>query len=117
MSLSIKQLEQNPWEQVNEKFKVGQRIKGKISNIADFGMFVQLMPGIDGLVHVSDLSWTEHIDHPSDRYQVGQEVEAVILTSIDIANKKISLGINQLSKDPWESVEHDYPVNALLTVK
>jgi small subunit ribosomal protein S1 len=113
MSLSIKQLEQNPWEMVNEKFKVGQRITGKISNITDFGIFVQLMPGIDGLVHISDLSWTEHIDHPRDRYQVGQEVEAIILT-IDTANKKISLGIKQLSKDPWENVESDYPVNSIV---
>lgn len=113
MSLSIKQLEQNPWDLVNEKFKIGQRITGKISNITDFGIFVQLMPGIDGLVHISDLSWTEHIDHPRDRYQVGQEVEAVILT-IDTGNKKISLGIKQLSKDPWENVEQDYPVNSII---
>ena len=68
MSLSIKQLEKNPWESINEQFKIGQKIKGNISNITDFGIFVQLMPGIDGLVHISDLSWTEHIDHPGDRY-------------------------------------------------
>ena len=65
MSLSIKQLDKNPWESVDEQFKVGQKIKGTISNITDFGIFVQLLPGIDGLVHISDLSWTEHIDHPS----------------------------------------------------
>ncbi len=65
MSLSVKQLEKNPWEQVEEQFKVGQQVKGTISNITDFGIFVQLLPGIDGLVHISDLSWTEHIDHPS----------------------------------------------------
>ena len=81
MSLSVKQLEKNPWEQVEEQFKVGQKIKGTISNITDFGIFVQLLPGIDGLVHISDLSWTEHIDHPSDIYKKGDKVEAVILGS------------------------------------
>ena len=77
MSLSIKQLEKNPWESIDEQFKIGQKIKGTISNITDFGIFVQLIPGIDGLVHISDLSWTEHIEHPSDRYKQGEEVEAV----------------------------------------
>ena len=95
MSLSIKQLEKNPWEAIGEQFKVGQKIKGTISNITDFGIFVQLMPGIDGLVHISDLSWTEHITHPSDIYKKGEEVEAVML-AIDEENKRISLGIKQL---------------------
>jgi len=113
MSLSIKQLGKNPWEAVNEEFKPGQTIKGKISNITDFGIFVQLLPGIDGLVHISDLSWTEHIEHPSDRYKIGQEVEAVIL-SIDKDNKKISLGIKQLSNDPWESVAEQYPIGSIV---
>lgn len=113
MSLSIKQLEKNPWEAVGESFKVGDKIKGKISNITDFGIFVQLMPGIDGLVHISDLSWTEHIDHPADVYKRGDEVEAVIL-SIDKENKKISLGIKQLSEDPWASIVQDYPVGSMV---
>lgn len=113
MSLSIKQLEKNPWESIQEQFKVGDKVKGKISNITDFGIFVQIMPGIDGLVHISDLSWTEHIDHPRDRYAIGEEVEAVIL-GIDKDNKKISLGIKQLAQDPWENVENDYPVNAII---
>lgn len=113
MSLSIKQLGKNPWEMVNEEFKQGQTIKGKISNITDFGIFVQLLPGIDGLVHISDLSWTEHIEHPSDRYKIGQEVEAVIL-NIDKDNKKISLGIKQLSNDPWETVAEQYPVGSIV---
>lgn len=114
MSLSIKQLESNPWQMLDKNFKIGQRVKGNISNITDFGIFVQIMPGIDGLVHISDLSWTEHIDHPGDRYKIGQEVEAVIL-NIDQANKKISLGIKQLDKDPWETVEQDYPINNVVT--
>ncbi|HLJ31700.1 MAG TPA: 30S ribosomal protein S1 [Candidatus Babeliales bacterium] len=113
MSLSIKQLGKNPWETVNEQFKPGQVIKGKISNITDFGIFVQLLPGIDGLVHISDFSWTEHIEHPSDRYKPGQEVEAVIL-AIDKDNKKISLGIKQLSIDPWEKVAEEYPIGSVV---
>ena len=113
MSLSVKQLDANPWEQVGEQFEVGQKIKGTVSNITDFGIFVQLMPGIDGLVHISDLSWTEHIDHPSDKYAKSGEVEAMIL-NIDKDNKKISLGIKQLSTDPWEKIEQEYPVNTLV---
>ncbi len=113
MSLSIKQLEKNPWEAITEKFKVGDKIKGTISNITDFGIFVQLMPGIDGLVHISDLSWTEHIEHPADIYKRGQEVEAVIL-SADKDSKKVSLGIKQLDQDPWEKIGQEYPVNSIV---
>lgn len=113
MSLSIKQLDKNPWESVNEQFKVGQKIKGTISNITDFGIFVQLLPGIDGLVHISDLSWTEHINHPSDIYKKGDEVEAVIL-GIDKDNKKISLGIKQLAQDPWERIEQEYKIGSII---
>ncbi len=113
MSLSIKQLEKNPWESVEEQFKIGNKVKGNISNITDFGIFVQILPGIDGLVHISDLSWTEHIDHPRDRYQVSDEVEAIIL-GIDKENKKISLGIKQLTTDPWENVEAEYPIQSVI---
>lgn len=108
MSLSIKQLEKNPWESLSQEFQVGQHVKGTISNIADFGIFVTIKPGIDGLVHISDLSWTEHINHPGDLYKKGQEIETVVL-GIDEANKKISLGIKQLSQDPWEVIEQQYP--------
>jgi len=113
MSLSVKQLEQNPWKSIGEKFKVGQKIKGTISNITDFGVFVQLIPGVDGLVHISDLSWTEHINHPSDIYNRSDEVEAVIL-AIDEGNKKISLGIKQMAPDPWELVKDEYPVGTIV---
>ncbi|MFC1845506.1 S1 RNA-binding domain-containing protein [Candidatus Dependentiae bacterium] len=116
MSLSIKQLEQNPWQAIGQKFEVGQRIKGTISNITDFGVFVQLTPGVDGLVHISDLSWTEHINHPSDIYNRGDEVEAIIL-GIDEANKKISLGIKQLTTDPWETVKDEYPIGTIVDGK
>ena len=113
MSLSIKQLQENPWQQLHEKFKIGDKIKGKISNITDFGVFVQLMPGIDGLVHISDLSWTEHINHPADIYKKSQEVDAVIL-GIDEENKRVSLGIKQLSDDPWANIEEEYPVGTIM---
>ncbi len=113
MSLSVKQLEKNPWEQVEEQFKVGQQVKGTISNITDFGIFVQLLPGIDGLVHISDLSWTEHIDHPSDIFKKGDTVEAVVL-AVDKNNKKISLGIKQLQQDPWDNIEKEYPAGSLV---
>lgn len=113
MSLSIKQLEKNPWDAIAEKFKIGDKIKGTISNITDFGIFVQLMPGIDGLVHISDLSWTEHIEHPADIYKRGSEVEAVIL-AIDKDNKKVSLGIKQLAEDPWNKIEDEYPVGKII---
>ncbi len=116
MSLSIKQLEKNPWEAIDEQFKVGQKVKGIISNITDFGIFVQILPGIDGLVHISDFSWTEHIEHPKDRYAINNEVETVIL-SIDKDNKKISLGTKQLSPDPWENVETDYPADSIIDGK
>src|SRR3990167_11177782 len=78
MSLSVKQLDQDPWKSIGEKYKVGERIKGKITNITDFGIFIQLIPGVDGLAHVSDLSWTEHIDHPGHVYKKEQEIDAVI---------------------------------------
>jgi small subunit ribosomal protein S1 len=100
-------------ESIEEQFKASDKVKGTISNITDFGIFVQILPGIDGLVHISDLSWTEHIDHPRDRYTVGDEVEAVVL-GIDKENKKISLGIKQLSQDPWDSVETDYPLGSVV---
>jgi small subunit ribosomal protein S1 len=113
MSLSIKQLEDNPWKSVSEKFKVGQKVKGTISNITDFGIFITLTPGVDGLAHVSDLSWTEHIEHPADLYKKGQEIEAMVL-SVDETNKKISLGIKQLSQDPWENIEQEFPVGKIV---
>jgi small subunit ribosomal protein S1 len=113
MSLSIKQLQKNPWQAIGEQFKIGQKIKGQISNITDFGIFVQLLPGIDGLVHISDLSWTEHITHPADIYKKGQEVEAVVL-SVDEANKRIALGIKQLQPNPWELIEQEYPVGKII---
>lgn len=113
MSLSIKQLEKNPWDIVDEKFKVGETIKGKISNITDFGIFVSLLPGVDGLVHVSDISWTDHVEHPQDVFSKDDEVEAVI-TGINKDEKKISLSIKHLQPNPWESIEKDFPAGTIV---
>lgn len=109
MSLSIKQLREDPWKMVASKFKIGEKIQGKISNITDFGLFVQLLEGVDGLVHISDISWTDHVTHPSDRYKKGDTVEAIVL-AIDAENRKVSLGIKQLEKDPWTNVGSEYTV-------
>lgn len=113
MSLSIKKLSDDPWKTVAEKFKPGEKISGKITNITDFGLFVQLLEGVDGLVHISDISWTEHIAHPGDKYKKGDVVQAVIL-SIDVDNRKVSLGIKQLENDPWTTVAVAYPINSVI---
>ena len=113
MSLSVKKLSDDPWKTVAEKFKAGEKISGKITNITDFGLFVQLLEGVDGLVHISDISWTEHIAHPGDKYKKGDIVEAVIL-SIDVDNRKVSLGIKQLENDPWTTVAVAYPANSVI---
>jgi len=113
MSLSVKQLLDNPWSSVKDQFKIGQKITGPITNITDFGVFIQLMPGVDGLAHVSDLSWTEHIEHPGSLYKKGDGIEAIIL-SIDEENKKVSLGIKQLSQDPLETLTQTYKAGDII---
>jgi small subunit ribosomal protein S1 len=113
MSLSIKQLEKNPWDKVFEEYKVGQVVKGKVTNIADFGFFVQIAPGIDGLVYVSDISWTQHIKHPSDFYTKGQEIEAVII-DINHAKKKIALSVKELTQNPWMTIAEKIAVGDMV---
>jgi small subunit ribosomal protein S1 len=113
MSLSIKQLSEDPWKMVAERFHIGDRITGHVTNVTDFGIFIQLHDGVDGLVHVSDISWTEHITHPGDRYKRSDVVQAVIL-SIDLDSKKISLGIKQLTQDPWDGIEGEFQVGKLV---
>ena len=103
LSLSIKQLKPSPWELISQRYQAGQKITGKVKSITDFGVFVGLPEGIDGLIHISDLSWTKHIKHPSELLKKGQKIEAVIL-SIDSANEKIALGLKQLEQDPWIEV-------------
>ncbi len=113
MSLSIKQMSEDPWKKIADRFKEGDRVTGQISNITDFGIFVRLDEGVDGLVHISDISWTGHVKHPSDRYKKGDTVEAIIL-GIDPQHRKISLGIKQLEQDPWAIVEDKYPVGSVV---
>jgi small subunit ribosomal protein S1 len=108
VSLGLKQTEQNPWELVRSNHPVGSRIAGKVKSITDFGLFVELSEGIDGLVHVSDLHWTKKVKHPSELFKKGDDVEAVVL-GIDVDNERISLGIKQLSEDPWTAVPKRYP--------
>jgi small subunit ribosomal protein S1 len=101
LSLSIKQLKPKPWEIVGERYRVGQTIAGKIKTITDFGAFVRLPEGVDGLIHISDISWTKHIKHPSEVLKKGQKLEAVVL-SIDPQKERMALGIKQLKPDPWQ---------------
>ena len=109
ISLGLKQAEPNPWEMVKINHPVGSHIQGKVKSITDFGIFVGVDEGIDGLVHVSDLHWTKKLKHPSDAYKKGDDVEAVVL-AIDVENERISLGIKQLQEDPWNAMPSRYPV-------
>ena len=108
ISLSVKQLKPNPWDTISEDYPVGAVIEGKIKNITDFGIFIGIAEGIDGLVHVSDLSWTKKINHPSELYKKGDDVQAVIL-NIDKDNERFSLGIKQLAANPWDLISEKYP--------
>jgi len=116
ISLGMKQLQPNPWDLVTENYPVGSIIEGKIKNITDFGIFIGIEEGIDGLIHVSDLSWTERIKHPSEKYSKGQTIQAVVL-KIDRENERFSLGIKQLTPDPWQQTIEKYPVGAMVTGK
>jgi small subunit ribosomal protein S1 len=116
ISLGMKQLQPNPWDLVTENYPVGSIIEGKIKNITDFGIFIGIEEGIDGLIHVSDLSWTERIKHPSEKYAKGQTIQAVVL-KIDRENERFSLGIKQLTPDPWQQTVEKYPVGSLVKGK
>ncbi len=118
ISLGMKQLEENPYEKVLEKYPPGTVVEGVIRNIADFGVFVELEPGIDGLVHITDLSWVQRVRHPSELHKKGDEVKACVLNIDNSGEKpKISLGIKQLSTDPWDRVPYEFPVGKLTDVK
>lgn len=114
ISLGMKQVEPNPWDVIAEKYPVGTVIEGKIKNITDFGIFIGIDEGIDGLVHISDISWTKRIRHPSELYKKGQEVQAKVL-HIDKEQERFSLGIKQLEPDPWEEIPYKYPVGSTVT--
>ena len=116
ISLGMKQVEPNPWTLLEEKYPVGAVIRGKVRNITDFGIFVGIEEGIDGLVHISDLSWTTRVKHPSEMFQKGDEVEAVVL-NIDVENERFSLGMKQLHEDPWERIPNTYPRGSRVTGK
>ncbi len=108
ISLGMKQLQTNPWDLVTDSYPVGSIIEGKIKNITDFGVFIGIEDGIDGLIHVSDLSWTERIKHPSEKYAKGETIQAVVL-KIDKENERFSLGVKQLTPDPWQAAYNNYP--------
>jgi small subunit ribosomal protein S1 len=109
LSLSLRATEANPWEQVAETYSVGAKVKGKVRNLTDFGAFVEIVPGVDGLVHISDMSWTRRINHPNEVVQKGEEVEAVI-TSIDSYNQRISLSMKELLPNEWEEYANSHGV-------
>ena len=113
ISLGMKQLQPNPWDLVTDSYPVGAIIEGKVKNITDFGVFIGIEDGIDGLIHVSDLSWTERIKHPSEKYVKGQTIQAVVL-KIDKENERFSLGIKQLEPDPWQAAYNKYPSGTII---
>ncbi|MGH7905735.1 MAG: 30S ribosomal protein S1 [Candidatus Binataceae bacterium] len=116
ISLGLKQTEPNPWQELAGQHPVGSRVHGTVKSITDFGVFVEIEPGIDGLVHISDLSWTRKIRHPSEFVKKGDEVDAVVL-GIEVEHERVSLGIKQTTPDPWNSVSERYPLNTRVTGK
>jgi small subunit ribosomal protein S1 len=111
IALGLKQLQPNPWENIDAKYSVGVKVKGKVVNLTDYGAFIEIEKGIEGLVHVSEMAWGQAVKNPSEKFKLGDEVEAVILT-IEKNEKKISLGIKQLTPDPWGSIESMFPVGS-----
>jgi len=111
ISLSLKKLQPHPWENIEQKYKVGDKVSGRVVSLTDYGAFIEIEKGIEGLIHNSEMSWTQHVKHPSQMVSMGQIVEAVIL-SLDKDEKKISLGIKQLEPDPWETLTKKYPVGS-----
>jgi len=116
ISLGLKQVSDNPWSTIADKYPAGTKIEGQIKNMTDFGMFIGIEDGIDGLVHVSDMSWTKRIKHPGDVYEKGQLVQAVVL-KVDVENERLSLGIKQLEPDPWSLAPGKYRTGTLVTGK
>lgn len=114
ISLSLRQVEPNPWEVIGDKYPVGSVIEGKIKNITDFGIFIGIDEGIDGLVHISDISWTKRFKHPSEIFKKGQTVQAKVL-AIDKENERFSLSIKELNPNPWETIDQRYPVGAVVS--
>ena len=116
IALGLKQLTPHPWDALSAELKVGDKVKGKVVVMADYGAFIEIAPGVEGLIHVSEMSWSQHLRSAQDFMKVGDEVEAVILT-LDRDERKMSLGIKQLKQDPWETIEEKYPVGSKHTAK
>uniref|UniRef100_UPI003FEF285C 30S ribosomal protein S1 n=1 Tax=Alistipes shahii TaxID=328814 RepID=UPI003FEF285C len=116
IALGLKQLTPHPWEALDQTLKVGDKVKGRVVVMADYGAFVEIAPGVEGLIHVSEMSWSQHLRSAQEFMKVGDEVEAVILT-LDREERKMSLGIKQLTPDPWENIEVKYPVGTKITAK
>jgi small subunit ribosomal protein S1 len=116
ISLGLRQLETNPWDKAMEKYPAGTHVKGKIRNLTSYGAFIELEEGLDGMIHVSDMSWTRKINHPSEVIKTGDEVEAIVL-EVDKANQRIAVGMKQLLPDPWEGIDQIYKVGDLVTGK
>src|SRR6266513_855775 len=113
ISLGLRQLEPNPWDEIEKKFTIGSNVKGKIRNMSAYGTFVELEEGIDGMIHVSDLSWTRKINHPIEMFKKSDE-DAAVVTDIDKVNQRISIGIKQLSEDQWKTVDAEYMIGDLV---
>ncbi len=113
VSLGYKQLQPDPWTTAEDKYAIGSRIMGKVVSITDYGAFVELEPGIEGLVHISEMSWTKRINHPSEKVSIGQETEVMVL-NLDINRRRISLGMKQCQPNPWDVLEERYPVGAVV---
>jgi small subunit ribosomal protein S1 len=113
ISLGVRQLESNPWDEIELRYIIGKQVKGKVRNMTAYGAFVELEEGIDGMVHVSDLSWTRKINHPSEMLKKGDDLEAVVI-DIDKANQRISLGLKQLENDPWKEIETRFRIGDLV---
>ncbi|PYM68267.1 MAG: 30S ribosomal protein S1, partial [Candidatus Rokuibacteriota bacterium] len=116
ISLGMKQVEPDPWATIEERYHPGTRVAGKVRNLTDFGAFIELEPGVDGLLHISDMAWTRTVGHPSEVLKKGQEIETQIL-NVDKENKRISLGLKQIQPDPWATVAQRFPMGSRVTGK
>ncbi|MDE6158134.1 MAG: S1 RNA-binding domain-containing protein, partial [Muribaculaceae bacterium] len=116
IALGLKQLHPHPWDALDAELKVGDKVKGKVVVMADYGAFLEVAPGVEGLIHVSEMSWSQHLRSAQEFLKIGDEIEAVILT-LDRNERKMSLGIKQLKKDPWEDIEVKYPIGSRHTAK
>ncbi len=116
VSLGLKQVQEDPWVAVPENYRVGDRVKGKVVSLTDYGAFIELEPGVEGLIHISEMTWAKRVKHPSKVVNVGDEVEAVIL-DVDLENKRISLGMKQTGSNPWEALQERYPVGTVVRGK